>query len=355
MSKHAGGPRSDAGKERSSLNAVKHGLRSERPVLPGEDASAWDAFHAGVVADLRPVGSVETELADRVALQLWRLRRAARYEAQVAAAELESVRHANSDPRANGHRGDPAEQEVARAVGPVQEVQGHMRQALAAQVVARRLPSLPADADVPQEEALGLIVMAGGQPYDLPQPLTAGALRQRLASLLNMTTAAALRETLARVEARSKELADEAVRRGERLIFAQEQVNRDRKAREFDRQLLQAQALDRVVRYEAHVSRQLNQALALLRQFQAERRAAEARQTAAGPEPVREAPPLAEAARPGSFGSPSRAEPTAPRGEPRSDRLVGATAGEPPAPREEFVRQPQRNGVAANGSPHETS
>ena len=46
MSSHATGPRSDAGKERSSLNAVKHGLRSERPVIPGEDPVEWDAFHA---------------------------------------------------------------------------------------------------------------------------------------------------------------------------------------------------------------------------------------------------------------------------------------------------------------------
>jgi len=272
MSDHATGPRSDAGKERSSLNALQHGLRSERPVLPGEDAAEWDAFRADTVRELRPFGTLETELADRVALQLWRLRRAARYEAQVAAAEGERVRHANSDPCADLVSDDPADQAVARAVGPVQEVQQHLRDALAAREAIRRLPAQPAGDDIDPQVALGLLVMAGGAPHDLPEPVTAAALRQRLSSLLGRRMAEALRETQARIEARCKELADEAVRRGQRLIFAQEQVHCDRKARQFDRQLLQTQALDRVIRYEAHVSRQLNQALNLLRQLQAERR-----------------------------------------------------------------------------------
>src|SRR5208282_3067461 len=83
MSNQATGPRSDAGKERSSLNAATHGLCSERPVLPCEDPAAWDAFHDGVVQELEPVGILEHELAARIALQLWRLRRVARFEAKV--------------------------------------------------------------------------------------------------------------------------------------------------------------------------------------------------------------------------------------------------------------------------------
>ena len=43
-SSHATGPRSDAGKERSSLNAARHGLRSERPVSPGKDVEVRSVF-----------------------------------------------------------------------------------------------------------------------------------------------------------------------------------------------------------------------------------------------------------------------------------------------------------------------
>ena len=113
MSNRSTGPRSDEGKQRSCLNACKHGLRSERPVLPGEDADEWDAFRHSIVADLDPETTLEQELVDRVALQLWRLRRAARYESQVAAAAREAAAHdACADPFPRLRPGLPAEQEV---------------------------------------------------------------------------------------------------------------------------------------------------------------------------------------------------------------------------------------------------
>ena len=50
-------------------------------MLPNEDRDAFEAFHAGLVADLRPVGELEELLADRVVCSAWRLRRAVRVEA----------------------------------------------------------------------------------------------------------------------------------------------------------------------------------------------------------------------------------------------------------------------------------
>lgn len=80
------GPRTADGKTRSRLNAASHGLRAVSPVLPGEDPAAWDAYRAGVVADLRAVGTLETELAERVAALSWRLRRVATFEVAAATA-----------------------------------------------------------------------------------------------------------------------------------------------------------------------------------------------------------------------------------------------------------------------------
>ena len=37
------GPKTAEGKARSRFNAVKHGMRAATPVLPGEDAAAFDA------------------------------------------------------------------------------------------------------------------------------------------------------------------------------------------------------------------------------------------------------------------------------------------------------------------------
>ncbi len=69
------GPRSDAGKDRARWNAMSHGLRATLPIVPGESANEWDGFRAGVLDDLKPVGMLERELAERVALVSWRMRR----------------------------------------------------------------------------------------------------------------------------------------------------------------------------------------------------------------------------------------------------------------------------------------
>jgi hypothetical protein len=86
MSNNATGPRTEAGKAQSSLNAVKHGLCSQRAVIPGEDPAEWEAFRDAIVRGYAPSGLLERELAERVALQMWRQRRVARYEAELITA-----------------------------------------------------------------------------------------------------------------------------------------------------------------------------------------------------------------------------------------------------------------------------
>jgi hypothetical protein len=82
------GPRTPTGLTRSSQNALKVGLFSRLLVLPtlGESVEECDRFRAAVVTDLAPAGAVEAELADRLAVVLWRLRRVARYEAAAVTA-----------------------------------------------------------------------------------------------------------------------------------------------------------------------------------------------------------------------------------------------------------------------------
>jgi hypothetical protein len=70
------GPRTEAGKRASSMNALKHGLSALRVVLPDEDQAEYDAFRAGLVAAIAPADEVERDLAERIAVTAWRLRRA---------------------------------------------------------------------------------------------------------------------------------------------------------------------------------------------------------------------------------------------------------------------------------------
>ena len=69
------GPRSKAGKQRSSRNAIRHGLTAETVIEPLEDAEDYSAFEEAIAASFDPETAVERELILRLASLLWRLRR----------------------------------------------------------------------------------------------------------------------------------------------------------------------------------------------------------------------------------------------------------------------------------------
>jgi len=86
------GPKTAAGKTMSRLNATSHGVLSSLQVLPHvERQRDWEAHREALFADLKPVGYLETALAERIALYLWRLRRVARHEREVVAIRQESL------------------------------------------------------------------------------------------------------------------------------------------------------------------------------------------------------------------------------------------------------------------------
>lgn len=78
------------GAQLANTTAVGHGITAAAPVIPrlGETAEAWGEHVAGMRDALAPVGALESELCDRVALLTWRLRRAARAETAVVAGQM---------------------------------------------------------------------------------------------------------------------------------------------------------------------------------------------------------------------------------------------------------------------------
>jgi len=80
------GPRTAAGKARSSRNALRHGLCARAHLLlPDENPATFRAFAAALLAELAPEGALQTVLAERVAVAAWRLARADRLEAEALA------------------------------------------------------------------------------------------------------------------------------------------------------------------------------------------------------------------------------------------------------------------------------
>jgi hypothetical protein len=80
------GPKTLEGKARAAQNALRHGLRAEkRVVLPEEDADEFAGLEAAMIAELAPVGALQTVLARRGAVAAWRLARADHIEADLFA------------------------------------------------------------------------------------------------------------------------------------------------------------------------------------------------------------------------------------------------------------------------------
>jgi hypothetical protein len=69
------GPKTEAGKQRSSKNAVRHGLTAETVIEALEDPEDYKAFEQAITADYDAETVVERELVLRLASLLWRLRR----------------------------------------------------------------------------------------------------------------------------------------------------------------------------------------------------------------------------------------------------------------------------------------
>ena len=74
------GPRTAAGKERASQNALRHGLLAREAVIQGEDPEEFELYREGMLEDLAPAGAVEAMLAERIVGLSWRLRRAERLQ-----------------------------------------------------------------------------------------------------------------------------------------------------------------------------------------------------------------------------------------------------------------------------------
>src|SRR5712664_3611375 len=77
---HSTGPKTEAGKKRSSLNAYRHGLTGQTIILPAEDLVAYQDFTRTFFDDYKPVGTLEKQLVQSLADTSWRLNRVAALE-----------------------------------------------------------------------------------------------------------------------------------------------------------------------------------------------------------------------------------------------------------------------------------
>ena len=267
------GPKTRAGKEKSKMNAVKHGLLAEELLITigelREDPEAFGQLLAGARAHIEPVGTYEDAWVQKIAGYMWKDRRGQQFEAGAIQREVE-YRRGVEEARNTGRL------QQALASGENLETSGqgiqHLLDALDAaieqgqrddwpidvyNVIAKHFRSfilLPKAATMPG----GRVKLGESDEFD-PKQLLKDLKAQR----------DRLRERLPEVEAAEKHEGDARVR---------------------SQTLPNARDLDRLLRYDAANDRKLHRAIRQLRQIQADRRAAEAAAGPGGPEEVTSPP-----------------------------------------------------------------
>jgi hypothetical protein len=281
---HSGGPKTEEGKEVVRWNATRHGIRSPAPVVPGvEKKEDWEEHRDGVLDSLSPEGHLELVLAERVALLSWRLHRVVRYETESIALFQEKTEDDLADKRRFSSR-------VLGAHHP-EAVRDNLKAARSDHRLLKRFPKLEVDkhlsgfdadtilwavaevtdrvaeGEIAPEELLEEIsipgVPDGAEEREDFDGWSAGAVRAGVETIATATDEDP--EELLEVAT------DSARRDVTRKEQAAEQVERDLQQMSRERLLPDEKTLEKVSRYEAHLSRLLFKSLHELEALQVRR------------------------------------------------------------------------------------
>lgn len=267
------GPRTAEGKALAARNATAHGALSVLAVVPGmETAEEWQSHSDGIVKSLSPLGTMERTLAERIALLMWRLRRVARYEASSIAVSQETVEDDLGQERRYNSKIKPGSYYPEDLRGTVQYEAGLVR-------LMRRFAGLPEDAEITGEAAQTLVwefakrAEVEEEDFDFPgvpegdwEELDRVAVG-RVRSAFQQMAKAAMRD-LGEVW-RSVLFQEECDLRVARYELQKVETELDRMRRH--RLLPDDKTLEKVSRYEAHLSRELSRCLREFHDLQARR------------------------------------------------------------------------------------
>jgi hypothetical protein len=276
----SGGPKTEEGKEVARWNSTRHGIRSPAPVVPGvEKQEDWEEYRDGILEDLAPLGSLELALAERVATLAWRLHRVTRYETERIALYQEKA----EDDLARQRRFDsgPDHPEAVRGNAKSAREEHRLLKRFAKMEENKPLSTMDADSviwdatecadkvaegEVEPEEVLEGVSVPGlpsSDSWEGYKDWTAGLVRAVIKAVAHVT------------DEDPEELVEAATRNArfkmERTKLEAEKVERDLRNMSRERLLPDEKTLEKVARYEAHLSRGLYKALHELEALQVRR------------------------------------------------------------------------------------
>ncbi|MBZ5627029.1 MAG: hypothetical protein LAQ69_51400 [Acidobacteriia bacterium] len=138
------GPRSAAGKARSSMNALKTGIYANSLIIPGEDPAHLATLTDEYFQRYRPALPEQRDQVDILVRSTWTLRRLAAAEAQVWIYEMERAYELNPNAPL-GHAFHNCDRTLTRLQRCINSTQRNHRDALHE---LERLQSLPLDLDL---------------------------------------------------------------------------------------------------------------------------------------------------------------------------------------------------------------
>jgi len=275
-----GGPVTEKGKEIVRWNATRHGIRSPAPVILGiERKEDWEEHRDGVLESLQPEGHLELVLAEQVALLSWRLHRVVRYETEAIALYQERVEEDLAKERR--FESGPDHPEAVRGNAKSAREEHRLFKRFAKMEDEKVLSSFDADlviwgavecadkvaeGEVDPEELLESVSVAGlpdSDSWEGYEGWTAGLVRAVIEKVAQATDG--VPEELLDAATRS------ARRKAERSKLEAEKMERDLKNMVRERLLPDEKTLEKVSRYETHLSRGLYKALHELEALQTRR------------------------------------------------------------------------------------
>ncbi len=276
-----GGPRTESGKEVVRWNATRHGIRSPAPVVPGlEKPEDWQEHRTGVLESLSPEGHLEGVLAERVALLSWRLHRVTRYETAAIAISQEKI---EEDVHSRGRLLRSVHDNPYAATHP-EDIRGEASLYRNTHKALERFPSLDADKTLRGPDASAVMWgalmaarKASGEEIgeDILTSLPEGSDIYEPPAMSVRAVRACVEEIASRVGADPDELleaaTEEARYEARKAAGRKERMEEEVSRLERERILPSDGTLHKVARYEAHLWRQLAQALHELEALQARR------------------------------------------------------------------------------------
>jgi len=122
-----GGVKTEEGKAIVKYNALKHGLLSKEIIITaGEGAENPEEFNAlteDLMTQFAPVGAIEKMLVEKITVSYWRLRRACRYEVGLIRNELDNATDKFYDKKNyNGDKVNKTDEEIGRDIKQEKEI-----------------------------------------------------------------------------------------------------------------------------------------------------------------------------------------------------------------------------------------